>query len=87
MAAMKPISFSKITRRKYLAVRARIHAQADATSICGDTGTASGFGYSAQWTYSEPDQTLSIQCTSKPFFVPEGLVIAKIQALVESVDL
>jgi hypothetical protein len=87
MAACRPVIFKNVSRRKFKAVRARIYAQADTTRIDGDTGSASGFGYTAEWTYNEAEQTLAIQCTDKPFFVPEGLVIGKIQALVEGVEL
>lgn len=80
----QPLKFPNITRLKFQAIRARINAQAD-TKVVGDQGTASGHGFEATWTYSEPDQTLTIQCTKKPFFVSESLVTAKIQALVESV--
>ncbi len=85
MAACKPVTFKNISRMKFKAVRARINAQADIVGS-GDTGTARGNGYTAVWTYDEAAQTLVIECTEKPFFVPEGLVIGKIQALVESVN-
>ena len=79
--ACKPITFSGITRGHFLAIRARIRAQAD-VDVSGDTGTASGNGYTADWFYSEPNQSLVIQCTSKPFFISEGLVAGKIRDLV-----
>jgi len=37
--------------------------------IVGDTGTASADGVTLIWTYSEPAQTLTLQCTAKPFLV------------------
>ncbi len=83
MAACKPVVFKNITREHFYAVRARIRAQAD-VSINGDSGTAAGNGFSASWNYDEAAQTLSIQCTNKPFFVPESLVADKITALVTS---
>ncbi len=87
MAACRPVIFRNVSRRKFMAVRARIYAQADTTRVTGDTGSATGFGYSAEWTYDEPNQTLVIQCTNKPVIIFESFVIAKIQALVESVEL
>jgi hypothetical protein len=81
MAACKPVTFQNITRERFQAVRARIRAQAD-VSVMGDMGTASGNGFTATWTYNEADQTLSIQCTEKPWFISEGLVADKIRALV-----
>jgi hypothetical protein len=81
MAACKPVTFQNITRERFQAIRARIRAQAD-TAVMGDTGVASGNGFTATWTYSDPNQTLSIQCTDKPWFVSEALVADKIRALV-----
>jgi hypothetical protein len=81
MAACKPVTFKNITRERFQAIRARIRAQAD-VSVAGDMGTASGNGFAASWIYDEAAQTLSIQCTEKPWFVSEGLVADKIRALV-----
>lgn len=85
MAACKPITFQRIDRLKFKAVRARINAQADNTSQSDDAGTAEGSGFSASYSYDDKAQTLTIQCTDKPFFIPESLVEAKIRSLVESV--
>ena len=84
MAACKPITFTGITREKFEAVCAQIEAQGHVV-VVGDSGHASGNGFTAQWTYSEPAQTLIIQCTDKPFYVPESLVADKITALVQSI--
>lgn len=81
---MQPVVFRNITRQKFSAVCAKIESQGT-VSMVGDAGTASGHGFKASWIYSEPDQTLTIQCLEKPMLVPESLVTAKIQALVESV--
>jgi hypothetical protein len=86
MASCKPVIFKNVSRLKFRAVRARINAQADIEGS-GESGLARGNGFTAAWTYCEPEQTLVIECTEKPFYVPESLVIAKIQALVESVNL
>lgn len=79
--ACKPITFTGISRDHFLAIRARIRAQAD-VEIAGDCGTATGNGFTAQWSYSEPNQSLEIQCMSKPFFISEGIVAGKIRDLV-----
>jgi hypothetical protein len=83
MAGCRPLTFKNIPRERFLAIRARIRAQAE-VSILGDTGTASGNGFSASWSYDEAAQTLTIECTEKPFFAPESLVLDKIRALVTS---
>ena len=85
MAACKQITFRNITRPQFKAIRARIYAQADCTTVMGDTGTAVGYGMMATWTYEEDTQALTIQCTQKPFIVPERLIEGKIWQLVESV--
>ena len=80
--ACKPITFYSITRDRFQAIRARIRAQAD-VQLLGDTGTASGNGFTATWDYDEPTHALTIQCTAKPFFISEGIVAGKIRDLVE----
>jgi hypothetical protein len=87
MAACKPITFKGITRLRFKAIRARIHAQADWMTILGDRGTAAGFGMTATWNFDEAAQTLTIQCTKKPLIIPERLIEGKIRQLVESVKL
>jgi hypothetical protein len=83
--ACRALTFKDISRVRFQAIRARINAQADLT-LAGDSGTAVGSGFTAQFNYSEQEQTLTIQCLSKPFLVPESLVNDKIQSLVESVN-
>lgn len=81
--ACSPVSFSGITRDKFNAVMGRIHAQAPNVEVAGDQGTASGEGFTVQWSYAEPHQTLVVQCMKKPFFIPEDTVNSKIRDLVE----
>ena len=83
MADCKPLVFQNISRPRFQNIRARIRAQAE-VSVDGDTGTAQGNGFGASWAYDEATQTLTIQCTKKPFFVPESMVADKIYALVTS---
>ncbi len=81
MAACRPVVFNNVKREHFLAVRARIRAQAD-VQVLGDTGTAAGNGITAKWEYDEPSQTLTIQCLTKPFWISEGIVAAGIRDLV-----
>jgi hypothetical protein len=76
--ACKPIIFDSVTREKFLAVRARIRAQAR-VETAGDSGTATQRGFTVQWIYNEPSQTLEVQCLSKPCIVSEGMVASKIR--------
>lgn len=82
--ACKPVKFSDITRDQFKAIRARINAQAEKMINAGDTGTATGDGFEVIWTFSEPDRTLTVQCTKKPFFISEGMVASKIRDIVEA---
>jgi hypothetical protein len=81
--ACSPVSFSEITREKFNAVVTRVRAQAPDVNLTGDQGTASGKGFTVQWSYAEPHQVLIVQCMKKPFIVPEAVVNSKIRDLVE----
>lgn len=83
MATCKPLPFTGITRTRFQAIRARMAVVADVRSK-GDSGTADGSGFRAAWSYDEASQTLTIQCTEKPFFITEGFVAGKIREMVES---
>lgn len=47
--------------------------------IDSDQGEASESGFTLKWTYDAGAQTLEIQCTDKPFFVPCGMVSSRIK--------
>jgi hypothetical protein len=80
----KPVVFQNIEPRRYLAIRARLRAQADRMEIDGDRGTASSENFTCIWAYDEAARTLTIQYTKKPSWYPEGLAADKIRALVTS---
>jgi len=90
MGACKPFTYSKITRQRFLAIRARIYAQATTTKILGDTGSATGqtsLGQmTAEWSYDESSQTLTVTVVQKPFLLSENLLSDKMLALVQSVN-
>ena len=52
------VRFLSITRLKYQAVRARLHAQSDEMNCSGDAGTATGDGITIQWVYDEGEKRL-----------------------------
>ena len=89
MAACQPVTFKNISQPVYRAILARVRAQAATFADNGNSGSATGdtpLGQvSSSWTYDETAQTLIITCTKKPFLVSEGLLAAKMQALVQSV--
>ena len=87
MGVCAPIKFTEITRERFAAIQGRVEAEAHIDEgfrgdIVGDTGTASADGVTLIWTYSEPAQTLTLQCTAKPFLVTEGYVANKLRYLV-----
>jgi hypothetical protein len=82
---MKPQVFRNVSLLQYHAIRQRIEAQASDVEYVGNTGTASGHGYTAQWSYDAARETLTIECTGKPLLAPDGYVEDKILALVRSV--
>ena len=88
MGACSPISFQNVTRQKFQAVRARATAEATKTENLGDTGSATGptplGNVTVAWKYDEPSLTLTLQCTDKSRFLPEGAVNSKIRSMVGS---
>ncbi len=51
--------------------------------ISSNSGSASASGFTIAWNYDPGAQTLSIQCTDKPFWAPCGTVNGKIHDVVE----
>jgi len=60
------------------------NASAAGINISGNTGSASQDGITVEWTFDPTAATLSIQCTSAPFFALCGTINSKIHDLVES---
>lgn len=52
--------------------------------IDGQTGQASANGVTVRWNFDEATQTLEIQCTDSPFFLPCHIIDAKLREIVES---
>jgi hypothetical protein len=75
-------TFSGITQEHFdrLAQKAQ---SALAITISGDAGSASRDGITIAWDYDRASQTLTIQCTEKPFFPTCGMIASQIQSLVD----
>ncbi len=58
-------------------------AKAAGIDIVGNAGSASQDGITVEWTFDPAASTLSVQCTSSPFYVPCGTINSKIHDLVE----
>jgi hypothetical protein len=52
-------------------------------AIDSDRGEASQRGFTLTWTYDPSGQTLQIQCSKKPFFVPCAKVNDRIKHMAE----
>jgi hypothetical protein len=52
--------------------------------IESDRGEASKGGFALRWNYEGSDQTLQIQCVTKPFLVPCGVVNKRINDAAQS---
>jgi hypothetical protein len=50
--------------------------------IDGDSGSASRDGIEISWSFDPTQQTLTLQCTSSPFYVPCEMINSRIQGLV-----
>jgi hypothetical protein len=84
MSVCQPIKFTGIDRLRYMAIRARVRAQAAEMSCAGDTGKATGDGITIAWSYNEGDQELTFTCPKRPWWKSEGFVSSKIYGLIEA---
>ncbi len=57
-------------------------AGAQGLEIAGRSGNTSYQGFDFSWEFDESNQTLTLQCTNKPFFVPCSLIESKIRSLI-----
>jgi hypothetical protein len=73
--------FSKVTSEQFACLTEK--AKAAGIDIAGNNGIAARDGIEITWSYDPGGQTLSIRCTSAPFFVSCGRVNSKIHDLVD----
>jgi hypothetical protein len=74
------IVLSGLTAEKYQSLLAAAHAQG--LELSGLGGATDYQGMTFTWAYDQDAQTLTIQCTDKPFFVPCSMIEQKIRALI-----
>jgi hypothetical protein len=82
MSSCAAQTFSNVTPAQFDCLSQK--ASAAGINISGNTGTASQDGITVEWTFDPAATTLTIQCTSAPFYVPCAMINAKISDLVES---
>ena len=55
-------------------------AAAQGLTISGPTGSTTFQGFDFSWAYDPLAQTLKLQCTNKPFYVPCSMIESKIRS-------
>jgi hypothetical protein len=81
MAGCETQTFSAITQARFDCLV--LKAQASGITITGNSGEASKDGVTIRWEFDPTGQTLELQCTDAPFFVPCGMINGKINELVD----
>lgn len=79
MSACPEILATGVTPEKYQTLLAT--AKAQGLDLTGETGTTTYQGLDFTWTYDDDAETLTIQCTAKPIFVPCSMIESRIRAL------
>lgn len=80
MSHCPAITLCDITTEKYLSLLATARSQG--LDLSGETGTTTYQGMDFTWTYDAAAQTLTIQCTDKPIFLPCSMIESRIRALI-----
>ena len=74
------ITLSQITAEKYQTLLAT--AQSQGLNLTGIQGSTNFQGMDFTWNYDATAQTLTIQCTGKPIFIPCSMIDSRIRALI-----
>ncbi len=82
MAGCTPQTFTGITAATLACLQAQ--GVAAGVPITGDTGTATTMGVTIRWSYDPASETLVIECTDAPFFVPCSVVHSRVSELIRS---
>jgi hypothetical protein len=82
MGACATQTFSGVTQARFDCLVQK--AAAAGIAIAGDVGQASKDGITIRWQFDPAGQTLELQCTDSPFFLPCGTINAKIHDLVDA---
>ena len=81
MSACAAQVFTGITREKFTCLQQKAAEQE--ITIDGDQGTTTKDSVTATWDFDEPSQTLTIQCTSSPWFLSCGKINGTIHDFVD----
>jgi hypothetical protein len=80
MPSCPPIAFNSMTAEKFAALIQT--AQSQGLAITGPTGSTSYQGMSFTWNYDPATESLTLQCTEKPIFIPCSMIESRIRALI-----
>jgi len=82
MGQCAPQSFPNFSTECIEALRARVRTEgvnAESSPGGNTSGTASRAGFHIAWKYDPISETLTVQCTSSPFYAPCSLITAQIK--------
>ena len=80
MSQCPEIVLSEITAEKYQSLLAT--AKAQGLDLTGETGSTTFQGMDFTWAYDPAAQSLAIQCTNKPIFLPCSMIESRIRSLI-----
>ena len=80
MSHCPAITFSEITAEKYASLLTT--AQSQGLELAGESGSTTFQGLDFTWSYDAAAQSLTIQCTGKPIFVPCSMIESRIRSLI-----
>lgn len=73
-----PVKYSQVDASQWACVKALIGREYG-MHFESHHGEASQRGFTVRWAYDEREQTLCVECSNKPFFVPCGTVNKRIR--------
>lgn len=80
MSQCPPITFEAMTPEKYASLLQT--AQSQGLALTGNTGSTTYQGMTFTWNYDPATQSLTLQCTEKPIFIPCSMIESRIRGVV-----
>jgi len=81
MSACAMLTYNNVTSNAWNCGVAK--ARSYGVTISGNSGSASSSGFTVAWNYNPDNQTLSLQCTDSPWYVPCSIINSQINTAVE----
>lgn len=80
MSNCPPITLTGISPEKYRQLLTT--AQSQGLQLTGEAGTTQYQGMDFTWAYDPTAQSLTLQCTNKPIFIPCSMIESRIRSLI-----